>query len=473
MENVTKNNQLLIFIMYYSLFKKKIIDDENIIMKLFPENVFGIFSTIRRFHKLKSYPIDIHGCIGYWDNNFNILTKRDLYTNLLDVSYKSVWSDNRNQYFTAIETDPYSFFELDFMIKPLYKIDKTSGIISDINKPFNNNDFGIIIQSYDKTMKATYLPGVFPNITWKSLIVSIKNKATIVSDNFEVFAYKIKQLKSQFINILISDFFIYTCIHNYVRFLINNMNINLKYPFIYLCKNNKLEWNDNDDVRNIATLSDILKYISLYPNVANKTEIKKIEKKASFIYNHLDDYNSQALSFLGIIVEQQNKVNIKKVFCEKLINDLPFVETDFARPEIIIGLKKANCIFKNNEILPFLSYNLNDSIFKMNWIIQAIVTFHKKPSQLLINIVEKKIKDTILSQKNRMETNYIAVAFESLCFAYYSTGKSFLLNLLFELFFELELRKNCYNVFYSFLDNNARVDITGHVNNGLLLLLLK
>jgi len=163
-------------------------------------------------------------------------------------------------------------------------------------------------------------------------------------------------------------------------------------------------------------------------------------------------------------------VNIKKDFCEKLMNDLPFVETDFARPEIIIGLKKANCIFKKNDIIPFLTYNLNDSIFKMNWIIQAIVILNKKPSQLLINIVEKKIKDTILSKKKRMETNYIAVAFESLCFAYYSTGKSFLLNLLFELFFELELRKNFYNVFYSFLDNNARVDITGHVNNGLLLL---
>ena len=95
-------------------------------MKLFPENVFGVFTTIRRFHKLKSYPIDIHGCIGYWDNNFNILTKRDLFSNLLDVSYKSIWSDNRNQYFTPIETDPYSFFELDFMIKPLYKIDKKS-----------------------------------------------------------------------------------------------------------------------------------------------------------------------------------------------------------------------------------------------------------------------------------------------------------------------------------------------------------
>ena len=37
---------------------------------------------------------------------------------------------------------------------------------------------------------------------------------------------------------------------------------------------------------------------------------------------------------------------------------------------------------------------------------------------------------------------------------------------MFELLYELEKRKNCNNL-YSFLNKTSRVDITGHVMNGL------
>ena len=128
-----EDNTLLIFTMYYSLFNKTIFD-ENIINKYFPKNVFGIFSTIRRNNKLETYPIDIHGCIGYWDINFNNLSKDKLYNKLLKVSYDSLWNDSRKKYFDPIETDPYSFQELDFMLNPIYKINKKNGIIIDLNK---------------------------------------------------------------------------------------------------------------------------------------------------------------------------------------------------------------------------------------------------------------------------------------------------------------------------------------------------
>jgi hypothetical protein len=39
---------------------------------------------------------------------------------------------------------------------------------------------------------------------------------------------------------------------------------------------------------------------------------------------------------------------------------------------------------------------------------------------------------------------------------------------MFQLFFELEKRKTQNNALYTFLDKSARVDISGHVNNGLV-----
>ena len=69
-----------------------------------------------------------------------------------------------------------------------------------------------------------------------------------------------------------------------------------------------------------------------------------------------------------------------------------------------------------------------------------------------------------------IETNYIAVSFEALCFVYRATNKKKILNKIFELFFELEKRKNCYNTLYTFLDKKARIDISTHVINGLIAL---
>ena len=76
--------------------------------------------------------------------------------------------------------------------------------------------------------------------------------------------------------------------------------------------------------------------------------------------------------------------------------------------------------------------------------------------------------DDILLHKKNIETNFIAVAFESLCFVYGSNNKITLLQKIFELFFELEQRKICYNVLYTFLDKTSRVDITCHIINGLI-----
>ena len=466
--NIIKHNILLIFVIYYSLFHKKLFDNDKSLIQYLPKNVFGIFTTIRRANKLKVYPIDIHGCIGYWNNEFNKLSQEELYTNLLRVSYDALWKDNRKQYFEPIETDPHSYLEIDFMLKPIYKIDKYSGFIIDLNQQFTNNSFGIIIQHKDGSKKATYLPNVFPNIAWIKIVDSIKHKANIIDENYDVFAYKIKQIKAKLITLLTDNFFSNISLSQFARLLIDNMKPNLNYPFAYSCKNDTLFWNANDEVRNIATLGDIIKYITLYPKIANKKELELIEYAIFNILKNKHKYSSQALSFLGNIYDNdKHNHNDKDQFCKKLLQDLPSAENEFAKPEIIIGLRKAGCMINIKDVIHLLSYNLEDTIFKMNWIVQTIISFNKKPPLKLVYILEEKINE-ILSKKTMTETNYIAVAFEALCFVYSSNSKKSLLNILFELLFELEKRKNCYNnILYTFLDKTSRVDITGHINNGL------
>lgn len=458
-----ENNILVTCVMYYSLFHKKLIHNESKLFKSFPKNVFGVFSTVRRYSKIKSHPIDIHGCIGYWDNNFNSLSEKNIYNNLLRVSHDAVWTDSRNKYFPPIEKDPQSLLEIDFMLNPIYKINKATGIIENLNAPFSNITFGIIIETADKTQRATYLPNVFPNISWNKLVESIKNKANITSQDFNLYAYKIVQIKSSFITFLTGEIFNYISIYKFSRFLLDNMKPRLVFPFAHTYKNNTLKWSSDDDVRNISTLSEVYRYANLYAGIASKSEQETIKQKIVDVVTNMDRYSSQSLSFLGYIFPLL-KINSTR-FCKKLLQDLPSADEEFAKPEIIIGMNHAGCITNIKDMT--LTFDQNDSIFKMNWVIQAIVSFDRKPPHRLVVMLEDKVNE-LISNKQDTETNYIAVAFEALCFVYKSAPmpKTVLLSKMFELFFELEKRKTDNNVFYTFLDKIARVDISGHINNG-------
>jgi hypothetical protein len=288
--------------------------------------------------------------------------------------------------------------------------------------------------------------------------VSIKNKANIITDDFHLYAYKIIQFKSNFNALLTGELFAYNAIHNFSLLLLDNIKPSIKFPFIYSC-NNSFEWNKTDSFRNISVLSDIFKYCHIYPNIATKREIIFMKNRILNIVQNIDQYDSQSLSFLGYFYKMYN-IN-HNAYCKKLLSDLPFSEKEFERQEIIIGLNDANC----NIQFTNLTYNLDDSIFKMNWVIQAIISYNKVPSSNLINILERKILN-IIDNIKLVETNELAVSFEALSFVYSAT--QILSPLLFQLFFELEQRKNCVNALYSFLDNSARVDITCHILNGLI-----
>ena len=466
---------ILLIVMYYSLFQRELFHNQkqaiNLLLnnknKTNIKNIFGVFTSIKRLN-------EVHGCIGYWSNNFNNLDFNTLYRELIDVSYKSVWVDSRKDNFkTPIQEDSSAFLEIDFMLNPIYTINIDTGIIERLQEPFTNKKYGIIIQSNDNLQRATYLPEVFPDIKWSELIVSIKQKANIVSNNFKLFAYKIYQIKSHYLDILNNKLFSYISLYNFSRLLIDNMNIKLIFPFPYSYINDNFKWNKKEEVRNIAILSDIFKYCIHFKSFAHENEIKQIKTKIHFILSNLKSYNSQGLSFLGYSYNNSynNSYNFniknKDQYCLKLLNDLETAEPEFARNEILIGLNKAGC--SNRDLVSYsdmLDFDNESSIFKMNWIIQARISFNKIVSSELIIIFKNKI-NSILQNIKAVETNNIAVAFEGLCYIQKANPSEETNSILFQLLFELETRKNKNNILYNFIDSTARVDITGHIINGL------
>ena len=66
-------NLLGIEAMYFSLFGKKLGIAGSSILASKLSTSFGVFSSVHRSTKLKSYPNDIHGCIGFWDQGYKKL----------------------------------------------------------------------------------------------------------------------------------------------------------------------------------------------------------------------------------------------------------------------------------------------------------------------------------------------------------------------------------------------------------------
>ena len=115
-----------------------------------------------------------------------------------------MFDDKRREYFSAIENDKKAFVEIDFMMKPLYNIDSTTGMVQELKIQFDNNRFGLIV---DGPSRATYLPKVFPKISWQKIKLELLTKAGITQLNgysqLKFYAYEIKQKKIKISDVLI------------------------------------------------------------------------------------------------------------------------------------------------------------------------------------------------------------------------------------------------------------------------------
>jgi AMMECR1 domain-containing protein len=140
------------------------------------KDCFGIFVTIKRSneYKLQEFPHDIHGCIGKFNYPFNILKKNILLDTIITCARSAAYDDSRREYFkNPLFLDSSATIELSFLILPSYDIDASSGIITEISAPYNNDDFGIIAINEDDNKiitTATFLPKVFDiNTSWDEI----------------------------------------------------------------------------------------------------------------------------------------------------------------------------------------------------------------------------------------------------------------------------------------------------------------
>ncbi len=146
-----------------------------------PSNSFGVFVTIHRENdKLQSYPNDVHGCIGNWDNKYKNVLPEKIYRDIMDVSLKATFEDDRRKSFPPLENDVFSRVEISYLLTPLYTIltkkfnNKIIGWIDKLQKEFNNKEFGLILNG---PSRATYLPDVFENSSWVDIKKSLLEKA--------------------------------------------------------------------------------------------------------------------------------------------------------------------------------------------------------------------------------------------------------------------------------------------------------
>ena len=107
---------------------------------------FGAFVAVYRSIRdtLPSWPQNIHGCIGNWDDKFQSYGDATLIDIIASVSNSAVNTDDRRHYFkNSLFSDVGSSFKVYFMVEPTI-FDTTT--IND-NEYFDNKTYGLIVQS--------------------------------------------------------------------------------------------------------------------------------------------------------------------------------------------------------------------------------------------------------------------------------------------------------------------------------------
>ena len=440
-----------------------------------PTNAFGVFSTVKRSYIIEELPHDIHGCIGYWKDDYKKLSKKILLDKIKDVSYKATHTDNRKNYFKIpLTKDSHSLYELNFMMHPLDNIDPSSGRLSN-GKMFDNNIYGLIAVSQSGN-RATYLPKVFPKTTWEEIRKSLKKKAGI-TENAIFKAYRTIEVEKPIYQLFESKYISH--LHtNYKQFI--EKFYTTFVPYSYQTKT-KVLIDKEQYVRNCATLYDILQFGK--PSLQIKKKIVRDIKYNLELFRTNPLQMRQASSFLLLAC---HKLNLQtKPISDYLYQSIDLLESRFELGEVLIALnevhpKKIILLRKQNEMynrLLLLKTPNEDDIFEFNWQSKFLNSLYRntknnnEASHTILHhgeLLKQHLLYIIYQFSETYETNYIAVGLESLCsLLSLVDDKQQLWDFIVYLYGLLQNRYE--NGLFYFKNGIARLDITGHVLNGLML----
>jgi AMMECR1 domain-containing protein len=415
-----------------------------------PPQTFGFFITIHRSHPLSKWPEDIHGCIGYWENER--MSKEEIIRKIPGIAQSSFFSDNRAQYYSVLLIeDPDAIIEISFMQLPLTPI-------SGNRKIFDNEKYGLIVDSNEG--RATYLPNVFKTKNWAEISASLLQKARVKKGKF--FQYETSIIEGKLRTIFHKEYLDWIK-QEYLIF----MEVNYENFVPYIVENGQVRIDKTENVRNCAALCELLDF-----PISKNLEVK-IRRDIKYYANKSKNHNMQqanAFLIIGMAKIAGKVTQTLADICDDLYKKLDGIHPQFQLGETLIGLYKVCPRIKElahwqkwmEKRLEELDERI-DNIFEYNWQAKFLFEIRKDipakehAEELLRRLIGMKITDD-------METNYLAVYFEAMMSLWGILGRDMLANILPVWIFLLQRWKG--GLFY-FKNGNARIDITGHVISGL------
>jgi len=275
-------------------------------------------------------------------------------------------------------------------------------------------------------------------------------------------------------------------------------------------KESKVTVNKNQKVRNCGTLHLILLIQRLVGGFSEDV-MENVKNDMEYYIELYESHNRpmrQASAFLGLAIKEYRKIDrhadekyfkVQQKICQYLTKSLPKLERSFELGEVLIFLKEGcppnyNLLLSEHQKMHKEIENDDlkaNNVFKYNWHAKFLFSLHsgtgyvpelRRPTELEESIELharflaerlKKIVDRFVLED--VETNYLAVCLEA-CAALtmidkntFISIKQDLMSTIRKLFGELNSRINDGGLF-RFLSGGSRIDITGHVIEGLLYL---
>lgn len=433
-----------------------------------PPQTFGFFITIHRSQSLSKWPHDIHGCIGYWEDKR--MSKEAIISKIPEIAHSSFFTDSRTQYHAIpLLEDPDARIEISFMRLPLTPI-------STNRKTFDNEKYGLIVDSNEG--RATYLPKVFQTKNWREISASLLQKAQVKTGKF--FQYQTSIVEAKLRTVFDREYLDWVA-QEYLIF----MEVNYGNFVPYMVENGRVVTDKTENVRNCATLCELLEF-----PVSKNLEFK-IHRDIKYYAAKWKNRNmEQANAFLIIGLAKIGSPILDNI-CDELYKNLYSMDPQFQLGETLIGLYKVCPRLKElahwqkwmEKRLEGLDNDIQN-IFEYNWQakylfeIRKDIPANRHAEELLRRLIGIKITAD-------METNYLAVYFEAMMSLWGILGGDMLVNILPVWVYLLQRWKNglfsikngvfktqeiknssSFYLFY-FKNGTARIDITGHIINGL------
>jgi hypothetical protein len=439
--------------------------------------------------------------------------------------------------FPPLWMDPGAVVDVKFMHGQM-PIDRRSGVFMDTatnrRTQFDNEKHGLLMMQQPKRggagggARATYLPGVFPGMSWVEITARLMNKAGVgrMKDDptIEFYAYNTQRSAVQvgrIYNLMFDPLVHFMNRHVPPPQRLTSTSTTVNFP-LFIGSDGSVHRDDTEAVRNVATIQDLKRLHGLGLVSAglrlDPDCVRALDRDLQFYtkkYEENPDQHTQMSAFLIMhSPENRSTPTICRHLAKKLLTGT--LEEQFELGEVLLSLTNSCADATHNRrgddsvftMLLDRAAMLRDpeSVFELNWHVQFLVALWRKMKgrDSETAATEKnvqKLKEMLSKYWQRLQrmfasisggkslskapTNIIVVTFEAM------TALSSVFAAVrhrrrqnnddktdvkipvvdpaeeWSLFHEIWKRWNFKNGTLMFLDGSSRLDFTGHTINAL------